>query len=166
MIQVAGGGAPTSDTKSHAMTLVSEAYESTPAQVLRELEAMEGSFCVRAVQDGEPHWRYRHPTIGEAVASVAANSPALLDVYLAGTDVRRVLQEAVCAGVSKVEGAIIQVGGSRYDALIERINAAGWMLEFAPGALVPDREGDAGVPSSVLHGACDKGTPAGRSFRA
>ncbi len=73
-------------------------------------------------------WTYRHPTIGEAVASVAANSPTQLDVYLAGTAVRCILEEAVCAGV-KVEGAIIQIGASRYDALIERMRTAGWGLE-------------------------------------
>jgi hypothetical protein len=76
------------------------------------------------VIDGEPHWTYRHPTIGEAVATLAANSPALLDIYLAGTPIQRILEEAVCAGV-EVKGAIIAFGVSRFDALIARIHEAG-----------------------------------------
>ncbi|OYW34711.1 MAG: hypothetical protein B7Y12_00570 [Rhizobiales bacterium 24-66-13] len=128
LIQISGGSAPVSDTRSSPMALVCSAYETSPGQVLRELEALEGSLCVRVVKDGEPQWRYRHPTIGEAVASITASSPALLDVYLAGTNVGRILDEAVCAGLS-VEGAIIQIGISRYDALIARIQAAGWTLD-------------------------------------
>jgi hypothetical protein len=118
-ILMSGGSLPINGDEEQRR-LVCDAYGVTPSALLRELGAMEGAFCVRAVQDGEPVWRYRHPTIGEAVATVAAKSPALLDVYLRGANPTRILEEVVCAGV-EAKGAILEVGVSRYDTLIARL---------------------------------------------
>lgn len=114
------GGSLRADGDDAQRNLVCNAYGVTPSALLHELAAMEGAFCVRAVQDGEQVWRYRHPTIGEAVATVAARSPALLDVYLRGASPARILEEVVCAGV-EARGAILKVGVSRYDAVISRL---------------------------------------------
>lgn len=118
-ILMSGGGLPI-DGDDEQRRLVCDAYGVTPSALLRDLGAMEDAFCIRALQDGERVWRYRHPTIGEAVATVAAKSPALLDVYLRGANPSRILEEVVCAGV-EAKGAILEVGVSRYDALIARL---------------------------------------------
>lgn len=118
-IMMSGGNLPI-DGDDEQRQLVCDAYGVIPSALLRELSAMEDAFCVRALQDGERVWRYRHPTIGEAVATVAANSPALLDVYLRGANPTRILEEVVCVGI-EAKGAILEVGTSRYDALIARL---------------------------------------------
>ncbi|MES2340948.1 MAG: hypothetical protein V4597_04675 [Pseudomonadota bacterium] len=122
LILMSGGAVPISATRDELNALVCEAYGVSPTEVVREMKALEDAFTTRGVEDEEPVWRFRHPTIGEAVATVAAGSPALLDVYLKGASVRRILEEAVCAGV-EIEGAIIEIGASRYDALITRLQA-------------------------------------------
>ena len=128
LILTSGGRAPTAFSRTPTVNLVCEGYDVRAAQISKALDALEGSLCVREVHDGEPCWAFRHPTIGEAVATVAARTPALLDIYLGGTDVRRILSEAVCAGVA-VEGAIIVIGVSRYKALLARIRAAGPLID-------------------------------------
>jgi hypothetical protein len=120
LILMSGGSLPIHDPPSEVRDLVCNAYGVSPADVLHQLEAMEGDFSARAVAEGEPVWRFRHPTIGEAVATVAAGSAPLLDIYLKGADLHRILDEVVCAGVT-VEGAIIQVGASRFEALVSRM---------------------------------------------
>ncbi len=120
-----GGELAVSLPRDEALEVVTEAFEVSPGQISLELAAMEGSLCRRQVADEEPVWRYRHPSIGEAFASVAARSPMLLDVYLRGAEPERVLEEAVCAGV-EVKGAIVEIGRGQYDRLIARMQGHYW----------------------------------------
>lgn len=117
-----GGELPVALPKDEALEVVTDAFEVSAGQISRELAAFEGSLCSRQVEDEEPVWRYRHPSIGEAFASVAARSPMLLDVYLRGAPPERILEEAVCAGV-EVKGAIVEIGRGHYDRLIERMKS-------------------------------------------
>ncbi|WP_295219264.1 hypothetical protein [uncultured Brevundimonas sp.] len=120
-----GGSLPLLPAMDDAFSAVTEAFGTTRSDVLRELEAMDGSLCRRQSQDGELFWHFRHPSIGEAFASVAVRSPLLLDVYLRGAPPERILQEAVCAGVD-VRGAVVEISVAQYDQLIARIEAYDW----------------------------------------
>lgn len=104
------------------VAVVTEAFAVTAAQISGELEALEGALCQRQVEKEQPVWRFRHPSIGEAFATLAARSAVLLDVYLRGAPPERLLDELVCAGI-KVKGAIVEIGLSHYDQLITRMKA-------------------------------------------
>ncbi|WP_184717355.1 hypothetical protein [Caulobacter sp.] len=120
-----GGELPVTLPRDEALAVVLDAFPVSAPQIGAELDAMEGAFCVRRVEDGEPVWRFRHPTIGEAFASFTTRSSVLLDVYLRGAPPERILEEVVCAGV-EVKGAKIEVGVGHFDRLIARMKAHYW----------------------------------------
>lgn len=120
-----GGSLPLLPAADEAFSVVTEAFGTTRSDLLRELEAMDGSLCRRQSLDGDLYWRFRHPSIGEAFASLAARSPLLLNVYLRGAPPERILQEVVCAGVG-VRGAVVEISMAQYDLLIDRIKAHQW----------------------------------------
>jgi len=117
-----GGGSlesPISLTEesNHALELLG----GTPAGVRRALSAMEGSLIRLARIEGIPQWVFRHPTIGDALASVIAEDPELLDIYLTGTPARKLLYEVSCGDVG-IEGIRVVVPASRYEAFVERLD--------------------------------------------
>jgi len=120
-----GGELPVSLPRDEALQVVTDAFGVTASQISNELAALDGSLCRRDVEEEEPVWRFRHPSIGEAFATVASRSPVLLDVYLRGAPEERMLNEVICAGV-QVDGAIVEVGRNHYDQLINRMKAHQW----------------------------------------
>lgn len=120
-----GGELPLTPAKDEALDVVTDAFAVASAQISKELAAMDGSLCRRQIEDEDVVWRFRHPSIGEAFASVAARSPVLLDVYLRGASPDRILEEAVCVGVT-VKGAIVEIGRDHYDGVIARMKSHYW----------------------------------------
>ena len=87
----------------HGGTLESPvAFDAADASALRLLGAdaagirtalgsLKGSIVELRVRDGSTHWTFRHPTISDAIAALIVEDPELLDVYLAGCSMSRVL---------------------------------------------------------------------------
>jgi len=93
---------------------------ATLADVSSALTFINGSL-VKYVQSGaQSKWTFKHPTIGDAFATIVAEDPELLDIYLAGTRPEKLIEEVVCGGV-QLEGAKVIVPESRYDSLIHKI---------------------------------------------
>lgn len=122
-VLMSGGSLVSPAEGSDALASASKLFGATPAEVSKRLSAMEGAFFRLVSDEDENYWRFSHPTIGEAMASVAMEDAELLDVYLEGVPIRRLLSEVVCAGRT-VKGAIIKVGNSRFEKLIDRINSS------------------------------------------
>ena len=72
-------------------------------------------------ESGENFWRFKHPTIQDAYASLLSKNPELLDIYLKGASLDRLYSEIACEGV-KVEGIKIFLPKSRYDLLQRRLS--------------------------------------------
>jgi hypothetical protein len=70
--------------------------------------------------EGALSWTFRHPTVGDAYATLIAEDPELLDIYLSGAKVDRILEEVVC-GERLVQGAKVVIPESRYRTLEERL---------------------------------------------
>ena len=85
------------------------------------LQALRGSLVAHTVVDGESLWTYRHPTIGDAYASILRSSPELLGIYVHGSDIDKLMEQVTC-GNMQIEGAVI-LPWSLYDLMIERLKA-------------------------------------------
>jgi energy-coupling factor transporter ATP-binding protein EcfA2 len=90
------------------------------AEVRNALAALDGSLLLQVQQGGDFSWRLKHPTIRDAFAALIAENRELMDIYLAGTPVRQLFQEASCGDVG-LEGVKVIVPTDRYDALWLRI---------------------------------------------
>ena len=73
-------------------------------------------------QHGSFWWRFKHPTIRDAFASLVAENRELTDIYLLGTPVERLLTEISC-GNTKLRGIKVSVPDDRYESLMPRVES-------------------------------------------
>ena len=104
--------------EEHAITLLG----GSMADVRNSLNALEGSLLLQTLQGGSYFWRFKHPTIRDAFAAIVAEDRELMDIYLTGTPVNKLLSEVTCGDVG-IQGAKVIVPTDRFDALTTRIES-------------------------------------------
>lgn len=90
------------------------------ADVRNALNALDGSLILQSIQGGVYSWRFKHPTVRDAFATVISEDRELMDIYLAGAPVDRLFGEVTCGDVG-VQGVKVIVPSDRYDLLIARL---------------------------------------------
>jgi hypothetical protein len=101
-------------------------------QLREALVALEGSLVAQTFEGGEHAWRFRHPSIRDAMAVHVAARPDLLDVYLHGVKAAELLREVVCGNL-QVAGAKVHVPSSRFEAVVSKIRGIemdDWFLKY------------------------------------
>ena len=73
---------------------------------VRALEALNGSLVLHSHPSGNAVWRFKHPTIGDAYASILVESPELLGVYMQGSSAEKLVEQVTCGEVG-IERAVI-----------------------------------------------------------
>ena len=99
-----------------------ELLGASPGEVRTAITALDGSLLIQVEQRGSVWWRFKHPTIRDAFASLVAENRELMDIYLLGTPVERLLTEVSC-GNSKLRGIKVSVSADRYESLMPRIES-------------------------------------------
>lgn len=99
-----------------------ELIGGTPATVRSAFEALEGSLLINSLDEGNYYWRFKHPTIRDAFAIVVSENRELLDVYLRGTPLTKLLREVSC-GVEDIEGVKVIIPVNRYAIIVDRMQA-------------------------------------------
>lgn len=89
-------------------------------ECIASLEALNGSLVVHQAIDGEPVWRFKHPTIGDAFASALVRSPDLLGIFLLGSAPEDLVEQVTCGDIG-IERAV-KVPRSLYAQVIERLS--------------------------------------------
>lgn len=84
------------------------------------LKALRGSLLVYDSTEGEGCWVFRHPTVGDAYATILRSNPELLGIYLRGTHIDKLMDQVVC-GDTQIQGAVI-VPRSLFPLMIERLS--------------------------------------------
>ena len=74
------------------------------SEISKELEAMNGSLTLLTPGAERDRWVFRHPTIGDAYASLVAESPEQVELYVSGASLDRLFVEVVC-GPSRPPGS-------------------------------------------------------------
>ncbi len=70
------------------------------------LEALEGSLVLHSHASGDSIWRFKHPTIGDAYATLLVQNPELLDIYIRGSAPNNIIEQVTCGDVG-IERAVI-----------------------------------------------------------
>lgn len=102
----------------------------TAAQARQALPSLEGSLVSFSATAEGGAWTFRHPTIGDAYATIVMAEPELLEIYLKWTDVQRIMREVTCGDVG-VEGVKVIVPPALYEVIHQRLDG----VEF-DGALL------------------------------
>lgn len=71
------------------------------------LEALRGSLVLLTQDDGDAVWKFKHPTIGDAYASILVHSPGLLGIYIRGSAPERLIEQVTCGGVGTEKAVVI-----------------------------------------------------------
>ncbi|MDZ4401880.1 hypothetical protein [Prosthecobacter sp.] len=85
------------------------------------LAALDGTLVLYTISGGSHFWRFKHPTIRDAFASLISEDHELMHIYLAGTPIKMVFREVTCGDVG-IEGVKVVVPSERYEALIQRMS--------------------------------------------
>ena len=111
---------------------------STIGDVKAALNSLNGSLVRRSREDGRECWRFSHPTVRDAFASLVGSDPELVDIYLAGVPTERLLNEVSCGEMS-IEGVKIIVSAERFHTVLKKLkmikrnlqggrDSVGWFL--------------------------------------
>jgi hypothetical protein len=92
-----------------------------PLHSAREaLVALDGSLVTLVRSGDKATWMFKHPTIGDAYATMVAADPELLDVYMSWTTPEKLIGEVTCGDVG-LEGVKVVVPSNRFVRFAERL---------------------------------------------
>lgn len=83
------------------------------------LQAMNKGLVRLQPDGGNFVWRFDHPSIGDALATILTANIEQLDIYLQGTRPEQIAQEVTCIG-KQMRGAV-RVPHSQYELLLKRL---------------------------------------------
>lgn len=97
-----------------------ERLKSSVGFCLAALHALDGSLVSYLQNVDEPHWTFKHPTIGDAFAKLLVDYPEYLEIYIQGADTETLTRQVTC-GDMLVERAII-LPESLWIAMADKLN--------------------------------------------
>jgi hypothetical protein len=92
----------------------------TKGGITDSLDSMKDTFVRYAPIDAE-HWVFRHPTIADAFASFIGGNPELVDMYVSGAPMEKMLQEVTC-GRTGLIGVKVVVPKPLFGVMIRRLD--------------------------------------------
>ncbi len=98
-----------------------EKLGSSLSGCINALEAMNGNMVQHLMIDDESIWKYKHPTIGDAFSKYIVRSPDMIEIYLHGSTVDKLLDQITCGDV-KVKNAII-VPKKLFPLILDKLNS-------------------------------------------
>lgn len=105
-----------SDSEKEVVSLMG----GSPSRLRSSLNAMNNSLVLLVREDGDPYWRFKHPTIRDAMAHIIAGDAALCDVYLKSSPLTQMLKEITC-GKFDVKGVRLVATQASFDLVIGRL---------------------------------------------
>ena len=90
-------------------------------ETIAALSAMQDSLTVHVREEGRALWRFKHPTVGDAYASILLKNPELMDIYMEGAPPDKLLATITCGDIG-LKGAVV-VPQSLYELVEEKFSA-------------------------------------------
>lgn len=121
LVFMRGGALASPVTLEEAEEQAVELMGGSRAGVREALGALDSSLLVQSLDGGSYYWRFKHPTIRDAFASLVAEDRELMDIYLTGTPLEKLFREVSCGNLG-IQGVKVVVPQDRYEALIARMS--------------------------------------------
>lgn len=116
------GGVPSPISDSPALEMVTRLMGVTPADIGRAMTNLNDSLTRLMSEEDGDRWVFRHPTVTDAFASLVAGSPELVELYVHGAKLDRLISEVACRARAAEDGRI-RVPPTLYPALVDRLKA-------------------------------------------
>jgi hypothetical protein len=120
-------------------------------ETLGALESLQGSFAVHVRDENQTMWRFKHPTVGNAFGSIVLRNPELMDIYIEGAPVEKLLSSITCGDVG-LKGAVVVPQGL-YDSVARKLSS---LLIPGPGQPKLDFWENRRTVHSFLGERCDR----------
>jgi hypothetical protein len=92
----------------------------TLSGITKALQSLNNSLLIHSYQNGIYIWKYKHPTIRDAFATLISENIELMEIYLLGTPIERLFNEITCGDVG-LRGVKVIVPDNHFNTIIERI---------------------------------------------
>ncbi len=106
--------------QSAALDMVTRLLGAQSADVSRAMAHLNDSLTRRKSADDGDRWVFRHPTITDAFAEIVARSPELIELYVHGARLDRLVSEVVCAPQT-AQHAHVRIPKSLFPVLLDRL---------------------------------------------
>jgi hypothetical protein len=113
-------GVPSPIAPSPALDMVTRLMGVQAADVARAMQNLNDSLTRLDSQEDGNRWMFRHPTVTDAFASIVAGSPELVELYVHGAKLDRLIREAEC-GPPKAGSDRLRIPASLYPALVAKV---------------------------------------------
>jgi energy-coupling factor transporter ATP-binding protein EcfA2 len=120
LVFMTGGSLPSPIRLTSDMKAALDTMGSTKGSAIGALGAMNDSFVKLVRVASRQRWTFKHPTIRDAFAATVAHEPELLNIYLQGTPIDKLVEEVTCGDV-RLEGAKVVVPSSNYEQVYGRL---------------------------------------------
>lgn len=100
--------------------LVTRLFGESASEIARALELLNGSLTLLVEHPEGRRWSFRHPTIADAFSVLVTESPELVELYVRGAKLDRLMDEVVCGAIN-VQGANVRVPAVFYSGLVDRL---------------------------------------------
>ncbi|WP_316203626.1 hypothetical protein [Bradyrhizobium sp. SZCCHNS3051] len=115
-------GVPSPIAASPALEMVTRLMGVQPADVSRAIQHLNDSLTRLTHQEDGPRWVFRHPTVTDAFAGIVAKSPELVELYVHGAKLDRLIQEAECQQ-PMAGSSYLRIPAQLYPSLVERLKS-------------------------------------------
>lgn len=113
-------GVPSPIVSSSALDMVTRLMGVQPADVARAMQHLSDSLTRLDSQEDGNRWMFRHPTVTDAFAGIVARSPELVELYVHGAKLDRLIREAACRP-QKSESDRLRIPPLLYPPLVTRL---------------------------------------------
>jgi len=120
-------------------------------ETIAALNAMQYSLTVNVREEGLALWRFKHPTVGDAYASILLKNSELMDIYMEGAPPEELLATITCGDIG-LEGAVV-VPKSLYGSVEEKFSA---FVDGGSAQLWTQHRERKGKVDRFLAGRCDR----------
>jgi hypothetical protein len=86
----------------------------------KALNSLDKSILIRVYQNDRWMWRFKHPTIRDAFATLVSEDIELMNIYLAGAPIETIFKEVSCGDVS-IQGVKVIIPNDHFKTVVRRI---------------------------------------------
>lgn len=115
-------GVPSPIQSTQALEMVMRLMGVQQADAARAMQHLNDSLTRLDSREDGNRWVFRHPTVTDAFASIVAASPELVELYVHGAKLDRLIREAVCRPQSALTDRL-RVPPQLYAPLVARLKS-------------------------------------------
>ncbi|WP_262423123.1 hypothetical protein [Brevundimonas denitrificans] len=115
-------GVPSPISASPALETVTRLMGVQVAELARAMQHLNDSLTLLVSEDDGDRWIFRHPTVTDAFATIVGTSPELVELYVHGAKLDRLLREAACRPKA-ADDKRIRIPPPLYPVLLDRLKS-------------------------------------------